>query len=68
MNRDEIVQLIIKKVDEHFNVMNATNDEIKNLKKEKTIESAAKHMILKDKAIFHKACVLVLNDLLKEIK
>jgi hypothetical protein len=68
MNRDEIVKMIMKKIDEHFTSMEEVNLELKTMKKEKTIESAAKHMILKDKAVFHKACVLVLNDVLKEIK
>ena len=68
MNRDEILKLIMKKIDEHFTAMEEVDKEIKALKKEKTIESAAKHMILKDKGVFHKACVMVLNDVLKEIK
>jgi hypothetical protein len=68
LKKDDVILVIRKKIDEHFVSMEEVNTELKSLKKEKTLESASKHMVLKDKAMFHKACVLVLNDVLKEIE
>lgn len=60
----EIITLINTKIEEHKKEIEACDIGLKALlKKDKALDNAMKHMILKDKVIFHKACLLALNDL-----
>lgn len=67
MTTQEIKDLISSRAGEHDKARVAAADELKAMKKEKTIESASKHMILKDKIMFHKACSMALKQVLEEI-
>lgn len=65
----EILNIINTKIDEHKKEVEACSGGLEALqKKEKALDNAMKHMVLKDKIIFHKACLLVLNDLKDAIK
>lgn len=77
--RDEIVALIESKKKEHEGIMRQVVSDVEIVRKrlaEMVEAKAAKEvlmtqtqamMVLKDRVMFHKACVLQLNDLLKEI-
>lgn len=66
-SNDELKVFFDKKIDEHKSIMDQLNFDLKNLVKDGKIESAMKHMVLKDKLLFHKACILTLDDVKKEI-
>lgn len=65
---EEIVRLLDKKIEEHKTVIEDMSEDLKKMKKDGKIESAYKHMILKDKLMFHKAAILALKDVKNEIQ
>jgi hypothetical protein len=71
MDKDQIVTLINTKLAEHKHEMvecakyvPTQQDLVKN---NRNVKEAGKLMVIKDKLLFHKACVLLLEDLLKDI-
>lgn len=70
---DKIKQLIQQKIEEHKLEIDGSENFISQMKsksakdKKQDIESTMKLGILKDKMIFHKSAILVLQDLLDEI-
>jgi hypothetical protein len=67
MNKEQIISIIKGKIIEHKSIIEEIDFDLKNTVKEKKIESAMKHLVLKDKMIFHKAAILTLEDLLTEL-
>lgn len=72
MQTEEVIKLINKRLKEHTDEAEATADAMavkkEALKGNRDVNKAGEVMILKDKAMFHRACCLVLEDLLKEIQ
>lgn len=64
----EIVTLINRKIREHKVEIEGASIELLNMRKDGQIQTAMKHMVLKDKMVFHKACIATLEDLLKDIE
>lgn len=74
----EIVQIVKDRISEHEKEMEATLAEQDKLKKGLEEEQKKGHhalllqsnkiMILKDKALFHRACILCLKDILENLK
>lgn len=64
----DILLSLNKKIDEHKKEIELVNEQFAELKKEVSPQTAMKHMVLKDKIMFHKACLLCLEDLKKEIE
>ena len=70
MENNKIKDLIDKKVKEHqFEIDNAQKDLLdeRGKLKSKSVAEAAKLLALKDKIMFHKSAILVLQDLKQEI-
>lgn len=80
MEINKVKELINKKIDEHRMEMNGSNNlqgkiqsKLETLKNNKTIpmedkiKTAQELLIIKEKLVFHKACIAVLNDLLEDI-
>lgn len=66
-----ISDLIDKKIKEHqYEIDNAQRDLLdeKGQLKKKSVAEAAKLLVLKDKIMFHKSALLVLEDLKEELK
>lgn len=67
---EKILSIIEKKISEHQTEINGAQNELldKNSQlKNKSVSEAAKLLVLKDKIMFHKAALLVLEDLKKDI-
>lgn len=75
----EILQSIRNKITEHKNIMTQIESDLGQMRsllqklneqgnKQDLMQESAKLLVLKDKMLFHKACVLVLEDLKKEIE
>ena len=66
-----ILKIINKKLAEHVTEVDAVQQEIEEkrtkAKESKDIDAARNLMILKDKMMFHKACAMILQDVLDEI-
>ena len=68
---DKLKEIINKKIKEHqYEIDNAQKDLLdeKGKLKQKSVAEAAKILVLKDKIMFHKSALLVLEDLKEEIK
>jgi hypothetical protein len=67
----EIQASINSKIEEHKKEIQLANDELEDLKKDKkaygSMQVAMKHIVLKDKIMFHKAAILTLDDLKQTI-
>lgn len=66
----EILIILTKKLEEHIAEVKGANEALEAAKKfgMKDITSATKLLVLKDKIMFHKACLAALDDLRKEIE
>lgn len=67
---NEVITSINIKIKEHSDIIKEIDEEIQSFKGSKAgwqvkgqMEDAAKRLVLKDKMLFHKTAVLVLNDL-----
>lgn len=68
---DKVSQLIDKKIVEHQTEINGAQNELMDKNgqlKTKSVADAAKLLVLKDKIMFHKAALLVLEELKEDIK
>ena len=67
----KILAIINKKLAEHVNEVDAVQQELEGKREKarenKDIDSARNLMILKDKMMFHKACSMILQDVLDDI-
>jgi len=67
---ETLVQIIKNKMTDHIREVEATKTQLEvlnNTKKDKKdIDLARRIMVLKDKLMFHKACSMVLQDVLDE--
>ena len=65
-----IEKIVSTKLAEHVSETDAVQQKLeeitKKLQEKRDVEMAQKFMILKDKMIFHKACSMVLQDVLDE--
>jgi len=68
MNKEQIIELISKRISEHKAEIDSCQKNIQIIDKNRQLEDIKKLMILKDKMLFHKGCLLCLEDLLKEIE
>ena len=71
MDKEQIIQVINKRINEHKQSLNEVAELVKEqqekAKKTRSPEDAMKLMAGKDRILFDKACLLLLEDLLKEI-
>lgn len=71
-NQVEILQLIRTKISENQIEVEGCLQDLELLRKDKqsygSLDTAMKHAILKDKAMFHKAVIACLDDLKQEIE
>lgn len=66
---EKIDILISKKIKEHQYEIDGAQKDLLDLKlKTKDANMAVKQLVLKDKILFHKSALLVLEDLKKELK
>lgn len=70
MDKKTITQLIDSKTKEHEAEIQACSKDLIRVHgvKPKDAEEAGKFLIIKDKVIFHKACIMALTDLKEEIE
>lgn len=71
MDKLKIIEAIDKRLKEHKVEIDGVQRDLLDEKgklKPKSVEAAAKLLALKDKMLFHKAAILVLEDLKKEIE
>ena len=65
----EIKEKITKNIKDHIVEVEGCELELEKLNKaKKTLDTAQKIMVYKDKMLFHKACVLCLNQLKEELQ
>lgn len=69
MEKNKVIELIDKKIKEHqFEINGAQKDLLDERGKlKKSVIEASKMLVLKDKMMFHKSAMLVLEELKQEI-
>jgi hypothetical protein len=74
MTTEQILTLIVTKIAEHkveiegaIKELNTLHESFKGGKMAPSLKTASQMMILKDKSMFHNACIATLEDLKQEI-